>query len=90
MGLAQPTTETLEGDKADCHYGYSTRRSRRMIERRCLLGRAFEQAFRDLFRRENPGDAFFRHWSAGKAGNSPFLGFLPSNHNDICDWRLPV
>jgi CRISPR/Cas system-associated exonuclease Cas4 (RecB family) len=37
-----------------------------------LFGRAFEQALGALFRREDPGDVFFREWSACKASDLEF------------------
>jgi hypothetical protein len=47
-----------------------------------LFGRAFEQALRAYFRREDPGDVLFREWSACKDQNLHF-----SNH-DIWDRML--
>ncbi len=37
-----------------------------------LFGRAFEQALGALFRREDPGDVFFREWSACKTADLEF------------------
>ncbi len=37
-----------------------------------LFGRAFEQALAAVFRREDPGDVFFREWSACKQNNLEF------------------
>ncbi len=37
-----------------------------------LFGRAFEQALGAVFRREDPGDVFFREWSACKQDNLEF------------------
>src|SRR3954470_14803339 len=37
-----------------------------------LFGRAFEQALGALFRREDPGDVFFREWSACKDNEPEF------------------
>ena len=47
-----------------------------------LFGRAFEQALGALFRREDPGEAFFREWSASKAERFQF------SHRDSWDRML--
>jgi hypothetical protein len=39
-----------------------------------LFGRAFEQALGALFRREDPGDVFFREWSASRNETLEFSG----------------
>jgi hypothetical protein len=39
-----------------------------------LFGRAFEQALSAVFRREDPGDIFFREWSRCKTHDMQFSG----------------
>jgi CRISPR/Cas system-associated exonuclease Cas4 (RecB family) len=47
-----------------------------------LFGRAFEQALGAVFRREDPGEVFFREWSAGRDRKLQFSG------NDTWDRML--